>query len=196
MKTQLMVAAAILGAAASGAMADGKDRIRARLTGYQEVPLAVSTPASGRFVADVARNGESFDYELTYGRLLGTITQSHIHFNQRGLNGPIIIWLCQTATNPAPATVPAPPQCPLNTVGSPTMHSVTGTITAASVLAAAAQQLSAGELAEALAAMRAGAAYVNVHTSVVPGGEIRGQTRGRGMRKEDENDGHDGDHKH
>jgi hypothetical protein len=39
------------------------------------------------------------------------------------------------------------------------------------------QQLAAGELAEVIAAMRAGAAYANVHTNLSPGGEIRGQIR-------------------
>jgi CHRD domain len=196
MRTHWMVAAALLGAAASGAVADGKDRIRARLTGYQEVP-AVSTPASGRFVADVARDGESFDYELTYRGLQGVITQAHIHFAQKSVNGPIVIWLCRTATNPGPAAPIQAPECHVNTAGQAGEFSVSGRITAAHVLASpATQQLPAGALGEALAAMRAGAAYVNVHTTVSPGGEIRGQTRGRGMRKEDERDVHDGDHKH
>jgi len=58
---------------------------------------------------------------------------------------------------------------------------VSGTITSANVLPAGApQQLRAGELAEAIAAMRAGAAYANVHTTVSPGGEIRGQLGGQG----------------
>ena len=39
--------------------------------------------------------------------------------------------------------------------------------------------------AELVRAIRAGVAYVNVHSSVFPGGEIRGQTRGSGH-------GHDG----
>ena len=188
MKMHLIAAATLLGIAASGASADGSDKIRARLSGYQEVP-ALSTPASGRFVAEVARDGLSFDYEMSYSGLLGTITQSHIHFNQRGLNGPIIIWLCGTGTNPGP-TPGAYPICPQS-------GTVTGTVAAANVLGGgAAQLIAAGEIAEAIAAMRAGAAYVNVHTSVSPSGEIRGQLRGRGMRKEDERDGHDGDHKH
>ena len=38
------------------------------------------------------------------------------------------------------------------------------------------QQLVAGELAEVIAAIRAGAAYANVHTTLSTGGEIRGQT--------------------
>jgi hypothetical protein len=37
------------------------------------------------------------------------------------------------------------------------------------------QQLTAGDLAEVIRAIRAGAAYANVHTDLSPGGEIRGQ---------------------
>jgi hypothetical protein len=39
------------------------------------------------------------------------------------------------------------------------------------------QQLTTGDLAEIIAAIRAGAAYANVHTNLSPGGEIRGQIR-------------------
>lgn len=186
MKTYLVVAASLLGVAASGAMADSPDRIRAKLTGYQEVP-AVSTAASGRFVADVAEDGLSFDFELSFSGLQGNVLQSHIHFGQKSVNGAIVIWLCGTATNPGPAGTQVCPQT----------GTITGHVSAANVVGGAAtQQLLVGEIAEALAAMRAGVAYVNVHTSISPGGEIRGQTRGRGMRKEDERDGHDGEHKH
>ncbi len=184
MKTHLMVAAAVLGVAASGAMADGSDRIRARLTGYQEVPV-VSTAASGRFVADVAADGSSFDYELTYSGLQGNVLQAHIHFGQKSVNGAIVIWLCGTTANPGPAGTQVCPQS----------GTITGHVTSANVLTVATQQITAGELAEVLAAMRAGVAYANVHTTISPGGEIRGQLRGRGMRKEDEREGGD-DHKH
>lgn len=200
MRTLLIATASLLAIAASSVSADDNDRIRARLTGYQEVP-AVSTPAAGRFVANVAADGSYFDYELTYSGLQGVITQSHIHFAQKSVNGPVVIWLCRTTTNPGPAAPIQAPDCLLNVAGQAGELSVSGRITAANVLAtpappAGGQQLAAGELAEALAAMRAGVAYVNVHTTLSAGGEIRGQTRGRGMRKEDERDGHDGDHKH
>jgi hypothetical protein len=56
---------------------------------------------------------------------------------------------------------------------------VTGTITAANVIAGAtaSQQLKAGDLAAVITAIRAGMAYANVHTTPSPGGEIRGQIR-------------------
>ena len=163
------------------------ERIQAKLVGYQEVP-AVSTPASGEFHAKISRDETSISYELTYGNLIGTVQQSHIHFAQRGVNGSVVVWLCQTATTPAPATVAAiTPFCPQS-------GTVTGTITAASVVAAgtASQQIVAGELAEVIAAIRAGVAYANVHaTPLNPGGEIRGQIRESEERDRDRD--HDGD---
>jgi len=152
---------------------DRADRIHAALIGYQEVP-SVSTPARGEFTATIARDDLSFDYELSFSGLVGTVQQSHIHFAQRGVNGSVVVWLCQTATTPAPAAVAAlTPVCPQS-------GTVKGTITAANVITAgtASQQILAGELAEVLAAIRAGVAYANVHaTPLNPGGEIRGQLR-------------------
>ena len=143
------------------------ERIRAALTGYEEVPV-VSTVASGEFVGMISRDDQSIDYQLTYTGLQGTVTQAHIHVAQPSVNGSIVIWLCETATNPGPAGTPT---C------TPGSGIFTGTITAANVVAGAtaSQQLAAGELAEVIAAMRAGAVYVNVHTNLSPGGEIRGQ---------------------
>ncbi len=168
-----IVSALAVAFAAPAAFADGGDRIHIALTGYNEVP-SVSTPARGEFKARISKDEKSIDYELSYQRLQGTVTQSHIHFSQRHVNGAIVVWLCQTATNAAP--VGTPPTCPASTDEGVT---VTGTIHAGDVLAtAAAQQLPAGALDEVIAAIRAGSAYVNVHSSVTPTGEIRGQLGG------------------
>jgi hypothetical protein len=151
--------------------ADGPEKLRADLIGYQEVP-SVSTPAHGTFTAVIADDEASISYELTYSDLVGTVQQSHIHFGQKSVNGSIVIWLCQTATTPAPAAVASiTPMCPQS-------GTVVGTITSANVIpaATASQQITAGELAEVIAAIRAGVAYANVHsTPLNPGGEIRGQ---------------------
>ena len=48
------------------------------------------------------------------------------------------------------------------------------------------QQLTALEIEEVIAAMRSGVAYANVHTTISPGGEIRGQVNGSG--RDDERD--------
>jgi hypothetical protein len=86
------------------------------------------------------------------------------------VNGSVVIFLCQTASNPDPTGLA--PQCPQE-------GTVTGVITSANVIqgSMAPQQLSAGDLAAVITALRAGAAYANVHTQVLPGGEIRGQIR-------------------
>ena len=70
---------------------------------------------------------------------------------------------------------------------------ITGTITAADVspnipatLAARNQGLNTGEFDEFLEALRAGALYVNVHSTTWPGGEIRSQIdhdHGKGQLK-------------
>ena len=79
------------------------------------------------------------------------------------------LWLCQTATNPAPAAVAAlTPLCP-------PAGTVTGTVGAANVIGPSTQLVAPGELDEVIRALRAGYAYGNVHSSAAPGGEIRGQ---------------------
>jgi hypothetical protein len=145
------------------------EQLGALLTGYEEAP-SVSTAGRGEFSATIAPDGDVIDYTATYSGLQGAVTQGHIHVGQLSVNGSIVIFLCQTAANPDPTGL-APP-CPQE-------GTVAGTITAANVIAGsmAPQQLAAGDLAAVLAAIRAGAAYVNVHTNVSPGGEIRGQIR-------------------
>jgi len=173
MKKLPIAAALAFALAAPAALADG-DKIRARLTGYEEVP-AVSTPGKGEFQATISRDEGLIEYELSYSDLVGTVQQAHIHFAQKGVNGSIVVWLCQTATTPAPAAVAGlTPFCPQS-------GTVTGQITAANVITAgtASQMIVAGELAEVIAAIRAHRAYVNVHsTPLTPGGEIRGQIGG------------------
>jgi hypothetical protein len=76
---------------------------------------------------------------------------------------------------------------------------VTGTITAANIIGPAEQGIAPGEFAEAVAAIRAGVAYVNVHSTKLPNGEIRGQLGGgRGNHSEngDEDEANNGHHGH
>jgi hypothetical protein len=130
----------------------------------------VSTTASGEFTATITPDGQTILYTETYSGLQAPVTQSHIHVGQLGVNGSIVIFLCQTALNPDPTGLAN--QCPQE-------GTVTGTITAANVIAGATttQQLAAKDLAAVITAIQAGAAYANVHTTLSPGGEIRGQIR-------------------
>jgi len=160
---------AVLGGLWATATLATADQLGALLTGYEESP-AVSTTGRGEFTATLDADGDVIQYTETYSGLQGTVTQSHIHVGQLGVNGSIVIFLCQTATNPDPTGLA--PECPQQ-------GTVSGTITPANVLAGsmAPQQLAGGDLAAVSAAIRAGAAYANVHTNISPGGEIRGQIR-------------------
>ena len=54
---------------------------------------------------------------------------------------------------------------------------ITGTIMAADILPILTQGVEEGALVDLIRALRAGAAYVNIHSSSFPAGEIRGQIR-------------------
>ncbi len=166
MKRSLRFALVILAFTALAVNAAQAETIQATLTGYQEVP-SVSTVASGEFRGFISRNDDSIAYELSYSGLQGDVRQAHIHVAQPSVNGSIVIWLCGTVSNPGPGGTQICPQA----------GTITGTISAANVIAGstASQQLSAGDLDEIVRAIRAGSAYVNVHTDLSTGGEIRGQ---------------------
>jgi len=170
----------------AAAMADNDrndgDRFSARLSGFNEVHSAtattpergaVSTQASGSFRAVIDDAASTIHYELSYegvGGREGAVTQAHIHFGQRHTVGGIVVWLCQTTGTPAPVAVAAvTPFCP--TPGG----TVTGTITPAQVLTATGQGINSGEFDEVVRAIRAGATYANVHSTVFAPGEIRGR---------------------
>lgn len=144
----------------SSAMADESyiNHYRARLSGFNEVPPILSK-GSGIFKSTVDGTGTSLTYSLTFSALSSDATASHIHFGQPGVNGGVMAFICGG---------PKPP-CP---VGGGT---VTGTIVAADILDIAAQGISAGNFAEFLEVLRSGNAYINVHTTAHPSGEIRGQ---------------------
>jgi hypothetical protein len=174
------IAAAVLGlvagsaaavsatAGGGGAARDGGEgpggAINERLTGYEETPLALSTSGHGTFRAMVTDAGIA--YTLTYDELEAPIRQAHIHFGAVGQSGGISAFLCTNLGN-GPTGTPSCPAAP---------GSVSGLVEPGQVFGgAAAQGLAAEEYDELVAAIRRGAAYVNVHSDKYPGGEIRGQ---------------------
>jgi hypothetical protein len=169
-KPALPCSLALLALWGGAALADEIGVVRAKLSGFQEVPV-VSTTGNGEFKAKINAQTNEIEYEFSYADMQAPVLQAHIHLGQHSVNGGVTVWLCQTATNPAPAAVAATtPVC-----SSPAFAS-SGIITSASIVGpGGAQQLGAGELAELVRALRAGVAYANVHTTASPGGEIRGQ---------------------
>ena len=144
-------------------------QFKTRLSGYQETPLTINTTGSGEFTAKVVRGGTAIDYELTYRDLSSDVTQAHIHFGRPAITGQIVLFLCTNLT--PPAGVPVPQACP--TAGG----TIAGTLTAADIIARPTQGIDGGAtgFAEVIEAIRAAAAYANVHTSLFPTGEIRGR---------------------
>ena len=163
-----VVAGLVWGVGAPSVSAHGKKEPRsftAHLDGYQEV-TAVSTPARGAFWAKLSRDGMSLEYKLSYSRLSGDVRFSHIHFGRSRTNGGVIVFLCQTDSGPDPLGLA--PMCVQE-------GSVSGTVTADNVVGPGGQGVDPGEFEELVRAMRAGATYVNLHTSTFPAGELRGQ---------------------
>jgi hypothetical protein len=155
-------------------LAQGFKVITEILTGFEEVPV-VSTAAGGQFRARISNDERSIQWDLTYSGLEGTVQQSHIHLGQTGVNGGISVFLCTNLGN-GPIGIQ---QCP------PAPAIISGTITAIDVSpdipatqAARTQGVNTGEIGELINAMRAGATYVNVHSTTWPGGEIRKQING------------------
>ena len=147
-RIQLAAAVALVAIASvtTVAVAGGGKQIREKLTGEEEVPV-VLTGAEGTFKA--------------------TISSDRVHIGQRLANGGIAVWLCGTASNPGPAGTPVCPPSPGTVRDSFTAADVVGT--------AGTQGIAAGEFDELVDAIRDGFTYANVHSTLSPGGEMRGQ---------------------
>jgi hypothetical protein len=154
-------------AAAVTAVGDRDDGggVTGKLSGYQEDPLALSTTGSGRFRADINERQDVIRYRLSYEDLEGSVLQAHIHIGGRHQSGGISTFLCSNLGNGPEGT----PECP----DAPGV--VRGTIVPAGVIGPVGQGIAAGEFDELVAAIKAGTTYVNVHSSLYPGGEIRAQ---------------------
>jgi hypothetical protein len=158
---------AVLGLTVAATSADEATlKMRATLSGFQENVPKLS-PSTGHFEATVT--GSTLSYTLTYSKLSSPAFMAHIHFGQPTVNGGIFLWLCGSASAPGPVGTPT---CPAN--GGTVSRSG---VTAADIQGVAAQNLTAGDFAGALAIIAAGDAYANVHTTNYPGGEIRGAVR-------------------
>ena len=168
------IALAVIAVASASAFVyaqGGLKPISELLNGYEETPSAVSTTGTGTFDARISHDGSAIDWELSYSDLEGAVQQAHVHFGQSGVTGPISVFLCTNLGNGPAGTQPCP--------APPAV--ISGTITAGDVTNLANERgISAGELDELIQAIRAGATYVNVHSTRWPGGEIRSQIAGHG----------------
>lgn len=129
------------------------------LNGFHETPPILSN-GTGTFKASLDKSRTFLNFTLTFSNLSSSTNVSHIHFGHHNVAGAPVAFLCGGDGKPA---------CPV--AGG----TVTGTISAADVVGVAAQGVTAGEFKDLLAVLDSGKAYVNVHTTTFPAGEIRGQ---------------------
>ncbi len=136
----------------------------ANLSGGEEVP-ANDSQGRGHAQFWLSKDGTSLQYKLIVANI-ENVTQSHIHIAPRGVNGPVVVFLFGFVA------------------GGVTENGVLaeGTITQPNLIPRPAIGFG-GTMAELLAAMRTGNAYVNVHTVQLPAGEIRGQVAEHGPTK-------------
>ena len=156
---KLAILAALCAAFPAYADRDGDgDKLFARLTGYEEVP-AVSRPGRGEFEARISRDESQIRYGLELQRPAG-----------HRFDGPHPLRAARRQRQHRAVAVPDRrrarlPGSPRSRRNARRRAEVSGTLTAANVVAAGttSQLILAGELAEVIAAIHRGAAYVNVH---------------------------------
>jgi hypothetical protein len=146
------IGAAVLLAATAGPARAGFTTT-ASLDGLQEVP-PVATPGSG--FATVVYDDAAMTLTVTveFQDLIGTSTVAHIHFGPPGVAGPTIVDLAGfpvgLTSGVYMAVLDETNFIPRPAIGIDTF-------------------------ADAIAAIRSGDTYVNVHSTFAPPGEIRGQ---------------------
>jgi hypothetical protein len=125
----------------------------ARLRGSSEVP-PVRTNASGSFLARLSPDGRRLNFVLVI-RNIRNANVAHIHLGRRGVNGPIVVFLFGRLRNPITVR----------------RRIFRGTITQNDLVG----PLKGRTLQSLVREILRGNAYVNVHTTQNPNGEIRGQ---------------------
>lgn len=157
---------ALTAAALAGSQA-GAQEFSAQLSGFSEVPAAISSPGTGTLRVNLNQEAGTLDYTLEYSGLTTPATQAHIHLGQQHVAGGIMVFLCSNAGN-GPAGTPA---CP------PDGGTVSGTLQPAGVVGPEAQNVTPGDFAAVAKALTSEASYGNVHSTKFPAGEIRGELR-------------------
>jgi hypothetical protein len=126
----------------------------ATLSGSNEAPPVPATGAGGFATVTVNMTTQTIDWVVDVYNLPSGVTAAHIHVGGPGVAGPVVINF----------TVPT---------SASNDFRISGSARAADVVARQPQGVNTFE--DLVQAMATGHAYVNVHSQVNGGGEIRGQ---------------------
>jgi hypothetical protein len=137
----------------------GTRNFRAHLSGGQEVP-ANNSKATGQAIFQLSKDGNSLSYKLIVANI-ENVTQAHIHLAPAGANGGVAAWLYPSG--PPSQLIP----------GRTNGILMQGELTGSDLVGA----LEGQSLSALIDEFNDGGAYVNVHTSQFPPGEIRGQIK-------------------
>ncbi|HET8629584.1 MAG TPA: CHRD domain-containing protein [Thermomicrobiales bacterium] len=148
----VVLAALSLGAGGAAAAGNGRNFV-AHLAGSQETPPN-STLSQGEAIFHLSPDGSTLSYKLIVANI-DNVTVAHIHLGMPGVAGPVVVFLYHGPT----------------IAGRFDGVLAEGTITAADLTGPLAGQ----SLSTLLNDIRSGDAYVNVHTTQFPAGQIRGQ---------------------
>jgi len=157
------LAVLLLGNFSTNAKSDDDVAISARMVGLGEVPPTNSKGAAD-FHGTISSDGTTITYTLKWSGLTTLPLFSHIHFGPTKVNGGIMVFLCGGGGKPP---------CTQATSGM-----ATGTIIAADIVGPAAQGIPPapnGSFADVIRAIRTHNAYANLHSTMFPGGEVRGE---------------------
>ena len=134
--------------------AQGEQKFTAKMTGKDEVPPH-DTKATGTAEFTLSADGKTISYKVDVMNI-DKVTVAHIHQGKPGENGPPVVWLFNSSSNPTG---------PMNgklSEGKITSNDLVG-------------PLKGKQISDLVKLINDGNAYANVHTQQNPKGEIRGQ---------------------
>ncbi len=147
---------------------DGRLFSAGELVGSAEVP-PVSTSGTGASVFRLTSDETTIEYALLVARV-DDVTMAHIHLGGEDENGPPVVWLFGSEDDEGTLVAPLDQGVTENGLLA------TGTISESDLVG----PLADSSLTDLLDEMEQGNTYVNVHTEVLPEGEVRGQIRSVG----------------
>ena len=153
----LLTLAGCGGAGGDDTTGPAAERFSAALAGTSVVP-ATTSANTGSITLSVVPGDSILKFELSVGNMAG-ITQAHLHTAAAGANGNVLAWLLPVNGNAAQAGSVA----------------LTGVISIGDIAPSWIRGTPRLAMDSVVALMRAGRAYVDLHSTTLPNGELRGQ---------------------